>query len=64
MTPHLLFSRALDRLDYLITYAKLRIVDWICKPELLTPADELREQDRDRLRKAFPKVDIDGQYRS
>jgi len=64
MSPHLLFSRALDRLDYLITYARLRVLDWVYGPEPPTPADELRERERDRLRKAFPKVDIDGQYRS
>jgi hypothetical protein len=61
---HRLFSRAFDRLDYLVTYTRLRVLDWICGPEPATPADEQRERDRDRLRKAFPKVDTDGQYRS
>jgi hypothetical protein len=59
-----LVSRALDYLDYVITYARLRVFDWIYGPEPLTPADKQRERDRDRLRKAFPKVDIDGQHRS
>jgi hypothetical protein len=54
----------LDRLAYLVTYARLQIFDWICGPEPPTPADERRLQDRDRLRKAFPGVDIDGQHRS
>jgi hypothetical protein len=57
-------SRALDHLDWVITYARLRILDWIYGPEPLTPADEQRERNRDRLRKAFPKVDIDDQHRS
>jgi hypothetical protein len=57
-------SRALDHLDYVITYTRLRIFDWICGPEPPTPADEQRERDHKRLRKAFPKVDIDGQHRS
>jgi hypothetical protein len=59
-----LVSRALDHLDYVITYTRLRILDWICGPEPPTPADEQRERDHERLRKAFPKVDIDGQHRS
>lgn len=59
-----LVSRALDHLDYVITYARLRILDWMYGPEPPTPADEQRERDQDRLRKAFPKVDIDGQHRS
>jgi hypothetical protein len=59
-----LVSRALDHPDYVITYTRLRILDWICGPEPPTPADEQRERDHERLRKAFPKVDIDGQHRS
>jgi hypothetical protein len=62
MSNQSLFSRALDRLDYLTTLARLRVLDWICGPEPLTPADEQREREHDRLRKAFPKVDIDGQH--
>ena len=42
----------------------LRILDRICGPEPPTPADEQHERDHERLRKAFPKVDIDGQHRS
>jgi hypothetical protein len=59
-----LVSRALDHLDYVITYARLRILDWIYGPEPPTPADKQRERNRDRLREAFPKVDTDGQHRS
>jgi hypothetical protein len=63
MPYHNLFSRTLDHLDYLITYARLRVLDWVCGPEPLTPADKRREREHDRLRKSFPKVDIDGQHR-
>jgi hypothetical protein len=64
MLSHRFFSLALDRLEYLVTYTRLRVLDWVYGPELPTPADEQRERERDRLRKAFPKVDIDGQHRS
>ena len=58
--PHQsLLLRALDRMDYLITLGRLRVLDWVCGPEPLTPADEWRE--RDRLREAFREIDIDGQ---
>ena len=62
MSYQSLVSRALDHLDYLITLARLRVLDWVCGPAPRTPADEERERERDRLRKAFPKVDIDGQH--
>jgi hypothetical protein len=58
-----LFSRILDRVDYLITSARLRVLDWICGPEPPTAADRQRERDRDRLRKAFPKIDFDCEHR-
>jgi hypothetical protein len=64
MRDRSLVSRALDHLDYVITYARLRILDWMYGPEPPTPADKQRERDHERLRKAFPKVDIDGQHRS
>ena len=63
MSYHSLLSRALDRLDYVITLARLRVLDWICGPEPSTAADEQRERELDRLRKAFPKVDIGGLHR-
>jgi hypothetical protein len=63
MLTHRLVSLALDRLDYLITSTRLRVLDKIWGPEPLTSADESRERERDRLRKAFPKVDNDGEHR-
>jgi hypothetical protein len=62
MRAYRLFSLALDGLDCLITSTRLRVLDWVWGPEPLTPADERRERERDQLRKAFPKVDIDGQH--
>jgi hypothetical protein len=52
-----LFWRAADQLDYVVTLARLRILDaWAGHlPE--TPADGQREQDRERLRKAFPEIE-------
>jgi hypothetical protein len=46
--------RTLDALDYFLTSARLRMFDWLHGRE--TPADRQRE----RLRRAFPNVDLDG----
>jgi len=40
-----LVSRALDHLDYVITFARLRILDWMYGPEPPTPADQQRERE-------------------
>jgi len=58
-----LLSRIFDRIDYLVTSARLQVLDWICGPEPPTLADRRRERDRDRLRKAFPKIDFDANHR-
>jgi len=58
-----LLSRIFDRIDYLVTSARLQVLDWICGPEPPTSADRQRERDRDRLRKAFPKIDFDAKHR-
>jgi hypothetical protein len=55
MRHRTLVSRALDHLDYVITYTRLRFFDWICGPEPPTPADEQRESDHERLRKSIPQ---------
>jgi hypothetical protein len=36
------------------------VVDLIYGPEPPTPADEKRDADRERLRRAFPNIDNDG----
>ena len=55
-----LFWRILDRVDHAIMSVRLRILDWICGPEPPTGADRQREQEHERLQRAFPKIDIDG----
>jgi hypothetical protein len=53
-----LVSRALDHLDYVITYTRLRILDWIRGPEPPTPADEQRERDHEPLGKEILDVSV------
>jgi hypothetical protein len=52
-----LFWRVADDLDYLVTLTRLRVLDAIVGPLPETPADQQREQDRERLRKAFPEIE-------
>ena len=51
------FWRVVDALDYLVTLARLRIVDAVAGPEPETPADQQRKRDREQLERAFPKID-------
>jgi hypothetical protein len=46
-----------DELDYLLTLARLRILDAVCGPETETPADQQRERDRERIARAFPEIE-------
>ena len=55
-----LFWKALDRIDYAAGVARCWVVDLIYGPEPPTLADEKREADHERLRRAFPNIDIDG----
>jgi hypothetical protein len=55
-----LFWRMADALDHRGTLGKLRILDALTGPRAGDAADKQRERDRDRLRKAFSLVDIDG----
>ncbi len=52
-----LFWRLVDGLDYLLTLAWLRILDALASPEPETPADQQRERDRERIERAFPKIE-------
>jgi hypothetical protein len=45
-----------DRLDQLLTLARLRILDALAGPEPEADADRQRYRDRERLRAAFPKI--------
>lgn len=40
--------------------ARLWLLDWIAGPYPETEADRIREQRKERLRRAFPAIDIDG----
>jgi hypothetical protein len=55
-----LFWEALDRVDYAVTLARCWAVDLIYGPEPPTLADKQREADYERLRKAFPFINLDG----
>jgi hypothetical protein len=49
-----LFWRVADQLDYLLTLARLRILDAVCGPLPETRADQRRRHDRERIGRAFP----------
>jgi hypothetical protein len=52
-----LFWRVIDQLDYLVTLARLRILDALAGPLPETPADQLRQRDRERIARAFPEIE-------
>ena len=52
-----IFWRVADGLDYALTLARLRILDALSGSELETPADLQRRHDRERIEKAFPKIE-------
>ena len=52
--PVRFFCRVVDALDYLVTLARLRIVDAVAGAEPETPADQQRKRDRERIERAFP----------
>ena len=49
--------RIADGLDYVLTLARLRILDALTGPLPETPEDQQRERRRDRLERAFPKIE-------
>jgi hypothetical protein len=54
-----LFWRVVDTADYWLMQARLGIVDAVCDPEPPRMADEIREADRDRVKKGFPEIEVD-----
>ena len=58
--PRMLWRELVHRLAYASTLARLWLCDRIAGPLPATEADAMRENKRERLRKAFPGVDIDG----
>jgi hypothetical protein len=51
------FWRVADKVDYLVTLARLRILEVVCGPAPETPANQWRERDRERLKRAFPEIE-------
>jgi hypothetical protein len=49
--------RIVDGLDYVLTMVRLRILDAVAGPEPETSADQQREVDRERIERAFPKIE-------
>jgi hypothetical protein len=52
-----LLMRVADALDYLVTLARLRVLDALADPEPETPADQQRARDRKRIEEAFPTIE-------
>jgi hypothetical protein len=52
-----LFWRVADHLDYLVTMARLRILDALAGPLPETPADRQWQRDRERVQRAFPEIE-------
>jgi hypothetical protein len=53
-------QRLAARVDYGWTLARLWLLDRIAGPTPATEADVVREREMERLRRAFPGVDVDG----
>jgi hypothetical protein len=60
MTEGIRVARFLDRLRDLSLLARLWLLDRAAGPYPETEADRIREQRKERLRRAFPKIDVDG----
>ena len=52
-------SAILDRADYLLTRARLSVLDWL-SPLPETPTDRAIREEGERLRKVFPTIDFDN----
>ena len=49
--------RVVDHVDYVLTLTRLRILDVLTGPLPETPEDQQREADRERIERAFPKIE-------
>jgi hypothetical protein len=54
-----LCAEFLDRADYLLTLARLTVLDWLAGPPPDTPTDRAIREEGERIRKAFPDIDFD-----
>ena len=52
-----LFWHVVDQLDYLVTLARLRILDMLTGPLPETSADRQRQRDRERIKRALPEIE-------
>jgi hypothetical protein len=52
-----LFWRVADQLDYLVTPARLRILDALAGPLPETRADRQRQRDHEKIERAFPEIE-------
>jgi hypothetical protein len=50
-------AELLDRADYLLTLARLTVLDWRA-PMPETPTDRAIRDEGERIRKAFPEIDF------
>jgi hypothetical protein len=53
-----LCAELLDRADYLLTLARLTVLDWLA-PKTETAVDRAIREEGERIRKAFPHIDFD-----
>jgi hypothetical protein len=53
-----LFWRVADDLDYLVTLARLRLLDALAGPLPETAADQQRARDRERIERALPAIEL------
>jgi hypothetical protein len=56
-------AELLDRADYLVTLARLAMLDWLYPPEE-TPVDRAIREEGVRLRRGFPWLDERAQLRA
>ena len=54
-----LCASAFDRADYLITLARLSVLDWLAGSPPEIPTDRAIREQGERLRREFPTVDFD-----
>ncbi len=54
-----LCAELLDRADYMLTLARLTVLDRLAGSPPETPTDRAIREEGERLRKAFPEIDFD-----
>jgi len=54
---HCVVCGVVDRLDYLLTLVRLRLLDALAGPLPETPADQQRQRDHEVIKKVFPNIE-------